>query len=95
MTAYLREMETYGIRVDLGNELEAVEVVEATATDDSNLDGLFVDWFRAKKYNVRTGAIFICRNAGNMRVPNNYLFPAGCTGFVSSWVYRIGRVVAV
>lgn len=37
-------METYGIRVDLGNKLEALEVVEATATDDSDLDGLFVGW---------------------------------------------------
>jgi len=37
-------METYGIRVDLSNELEALEVVEATATDDSDLDGLFVGW---------------------------------------------------
>lgn len=31
---------TYGVRVDLGNELETLEVVKSTAADDGDLDGL-------------------------------------------------------
>lgn len=31
---------TYGIGVDFSNDLETLEVVETTAADDSNLDGL-------------------------------------------------------